>query len=61
MKLRRLEEENEILTLQVKNNSSNVEIDNSLNEIKNRVKQDYKSIIELVKIKMFFLNDLKQF
>ena len=46
LKLKRLEEENELLTLQVKN--SNLQSDDSLNEVKNRVKQDYKSIIELV-------------
>ena len=46
VKLKRLEEENELLTLQVKN--SNLQSDDSLNEVKNRVKQDYKSIIELV-------------
>ena len=46
VKLKRLEEGNELLTLQVKN--SNLQSDDSLNEVKNRVKQDYKSIIELV-------------
>ena len=48
VKLKRLEEENELLTLQVKNNNSNLHSDGSLNEVKNRVKQDYQSIIELV-------------
>ena len=52
VKLKRLEEENELLTLQVKN--SNLQSDDSLNEVKNRVKQDYKSIIELVLSNFFF-------